>query len=289
MFDTIASMAPGRTPLDQETERRTAVQSGLDRQLAPVTLANQQLLPVPQPLLPLFPLGGLQRGWSVGFDGSGSWSLAMALLGSSGNSSDWRQPSAGCSSFPPANAMGDGWVACVGLEALGLVAADEVGLRLDRVIMVENPPAGQWATVIAALVEVVDVICLGETVSVGTRDARRLMARAREQNAVLFHLDGGRSWPQVLDVNLSVQVNSWHGIGVGHGHLESRSVSVTAVGRRSMAKPRTVDILLPGPGGVPVADTSRSASPVHPVPVAGPVVQCPVRSSRQPVDALLLL
>ncbi len=221
----------------------------LEQRVAPVTLAKEQLLPVPDALLPLFPMGGLQQGWSVGVSGAGSWSLALALLGSA--------------------AGADGWSACVGLEELGLVAADEIGVRLDRLIMVETPPPQQWAAVVASLVEAVDVVCLGSARSIGVRDARRLMARAREQRAVLLHLDGGRSWPQALDVTLSTEPGSWSGIGPGHGHLATRPLSVTAVGRRSMAKPRRVEVLLPGPGGG-LAPTGPSR-PVGELAVAGPV------------------
>lgn len=237
-------------PEADSVSRRAAI----DQRVAPVTMANEQLLPVPEPLAPLFPAGGLQRGWSVGVAGDGGWSVALALLGA---------------------ALGtDGWSACVGLEELGLVAADELGLRLDHVLMVETPGPKQLSAVIAALVEVVDVVCLGSTKSVGVRDSRRLMARAREQNAVLLHLDGGRSWPQALDVVLSAEPGGWSGIGAGHGRLQSRSMTVTAVGRRSMAKPRRVDVRLPGPdGGIdhaegpvvdqPVVDQQGTAGPVH--------------------------
>lgn len=204
----------------------------LEQQVAPVTLANEQLLPVPDALGPLFPLGGLQRGWSLGFNGNGGWSLAMAMLGA---------------------AVGaDGWAACVGLEEFGLVAADELGVHLDRLLMVETPPSEHLASVIASLVEVVDVICLGPTPAIGLRAGRRLMARAREQNAVLFHLDGGRSWPHPLDVDLQTEVGRWRGIGQGYGSLATRPVAVRSSGRRSMAQPRRVDVLLPGPDGSPI-------------------------------------
>ena len=227
-------MATGRTSADHE----------MDRRLAPVNLANQDLLPVPEAVTSLFPAGGLQRGWSGGFEGPGGWSLALAMLGEA--------------------VGGQGWTACIGLEELGLVAGGELGLQLDRVIMVETPGPDHLSAVIAALVEVVDVVCVGPTPAVGMRDARRLMARAREQDAVLFHFDGGRSWPQALDVTLRVEPGPWTGIGTGFGYLQSRSASVAATGRRSMAKPRRCDVLLPGPNGrlavaVPIEGTASPA------------------------------
>ena len=230
------------------------VPGDLEQRVAPVTTADQRLLPVPGPVASLFPGGGLQRGWSVGVSGPGGWSLALSLLGSA--------------------LGGDGWAAGVGLEELGLVAADELGVRLERLLMVESPGPDRLASVVASLVEVVDVVCLGPSAPVKARDARRLAARAREQEAVMFHLDGGRSWPQALDVVLSVEPGPWSGIGVGHGHLRSRSAVVTAAGRRSMAKPRSVGVLLPGPDG------GLAPSPEPSPATAVTVATTPVRAAR---------
>jgi hypothetical protein len=228
------------------------VPGDLEQRVAPVTTADQRLLTVPGPVASLFPGGGLQRGWSIGVSGHGGWSLALSILGS---------------------ALGaDGWVACVGLEELGLVAADELGVRLERLLMVESPGPARLAPVVASLIEVVDVVCLGPTDPIRARDARRLAARAREQSAVLLHLDGGRSWPQALDVTLTVEPGPWSGIGAGHGHLRSRPVTVTATGRRSMAKPRRVEVLLPGPDGAlapvpsPVTDRRGEPAPIDAEP-----------------------
>lgn len=213
------------------TPRRPAagILADLEQRVAPVTPAGQRLVPVPELLGPLFPGAGLQQGWSVGVAGPGGWSLALALLG--------------------AALRGDGWAAGVGTEELGLVAGDELGVPLQRLLLVESPGTANQASVVAALVEVVDVVCLGLLGSFTARDARRLSARAREQGAILLHLDGGRSWPQALDVTLTVEPGPWAGVGQGHGHLQSRPVEVIATGRRSMARPRRVEVLLPGPGG----------------------------------------
>lgn len=220
----------------------------LQDRLAPVTLAREQLLAVPEPLLPLFPFGGLQKGQSVGFRGSGSWSVAMAMAGTlAGN---------------------DGWMAVVGIEELGLAAVAELGVRLDRLLLIETTPPAQLATVVAALVGAVGVIALSPNRDVGHRDARRLTARARERGTTLFHLDGGRHWSQALDLMITTKPEHWEGIGQGHGHLRWRRLSVEAIGRRSSARRRRVSVLLPGPGGGLALPSSAIASS-H-LPLSGP-------------------
>jgi hypothetical protein len=218
---------------------RSATLRELRDRLAPVTLAREQLLAVPDPLLPLFPFGGLQKGQSIGFRGPGSWSVAMAMAGSLlGN---------------------DGWMATIGVEELGLLAASEAGIRLDRLLLIETPPAAQLATVVAALIEVMGVIALAPCREVGTGDARRLAARSREQGSTLFLLDGGRHWPHGLDLTITTTPQQWEGVGQGHGHLEWRQLLVEAVGRRSSARPRQVSVLLPAPdGGLAPVDAAPS-------------------------------
>jgi hypothetical protein len=183
--------------------------------VAPLGLAGEQarlLRPVPSDMVGLFPTGGVQAGWSIGFEGPGSWSPAMMLA------AGLMEP--------------DRWLATVGLEELGLVAAAELGVPLDRVVTVETPAPGQWAGVVAALIEAIDVIAVAPRHPVPARAARRLQARAREQQAVLLHLDGGRSWPQPMDITLTVVEQRWQGLGPGHGHLHGRCMVVEASGRR---------------------------------------------------------
>ena len=235
---------------------RSQVLQELHDRIAPVTLSREQLLTVPEPLLPLFPLGGLQRGTSVGFDGAGSTSVALTLA---------------------ASTLGtDRWMAIVGLEELGLLAASELGVRLDRLLLIESTQSTQLAAVAAALVEAVDIIVIHPRKRLGARDARRLTARSKERGTVLFHLDGGRNWPGVLDLEITTSAERWEGLGQGHGHLRQRHLTVSTFGRRSSARHRQTSILLPGPTGGMAPNT---AVPDTAVPDTAPIDTAP------PIDA----
>jgi hypothetical protein len=218
------SQAQARWPPEAHgsVARRLDVLTELRARLGPVSLISQQtgsnasLRSLPGPiaaLAPLLPMGGVQKGWSVGVSGFGGWTLAMTFAG-------WLMES-------------DGWMAGVGLEDLGLIGAQEQGVPLDRVLMVETPPPAQWATVVAALIEAMQVVCVNPLQPVGRLDARRLQARAREQQAVLVHLDGGRTWPYPVDLSLTGRRQRWEGLGEGHGHLRGRRLLIEVGGRRA--------------------------------------------------------
>jgi hypothetical protein len=212
---------------------RSELARELQDRFAPITLSRDRLLPVPDALLPLFPFGGLQKGQSVGFEGTGGWSVALALAG--------------------AVVEAGGWVATVGTEELGLVAAAELGVRFDRLLVIGSVAPALAPAVVATLIDAVDVVVLAggraDRISVSARDARRLEARARERGAVLFHLEGNRWWPRPLDLTLTTSHEGWEGIGRGHGHLRVRRLTIDARGRRSSARRRQVPVLLPGPEG----------------------------------------
>ena len=215
-----------------------ATVSELRARLGPVSLIRRQtehtsaLRALPRslaPLAPALPMGGVQRGWSIGVDGHGGWALAMGLAG-------WLMEV-------------DGWMAAVGLEDLGLVGAGEQGVPLDRVLMVETPPPDQWATVIAALVEAMHVVCVHPHHRIGRQEARRLQARIREQQAVLLHLDGGQTWPYPVDLLLTGRSQQWEGLGQGHGHLRGRRILVEVGGRRAPGAGQWVELCLDGMAG----------------------------------------
>jgi hypothetical protein len=205
----------------------------------PVSLARERTLPVLSALEPLLPEGGLRRGAALAV--SGGTSLALALLAG---------PSAAGS-----------WCAAVGLPSLGLVAAAEVGVVLERFPLVAWPRS-DWPAVTAALLDALDVVLLCPPSHVRAADARRLRARTRERGAVL--VTTGASIPDA-DVRLAMTAGEWEGLGRGHGHLRARRVEVVATGRGAAARERRSSLWLPAPdGGV------QPVAPVEPVGLRDP-------------------
>ncbi|HMJ75328.1 MAG TPA: hypothetical protein VK507_05115, partial [Iamia sp.] len=131
----------------------------------PTTLAAERSLPVLPALAPLLPGGHLVRGTTVGVAGVGATSLALGLV---------------------AGASAEGsWTVAVGLGDLGLVAAAEAGIDLARLVLVAAPPPDRWGTVVAALVETVELVLVRPTTRVGDADDRRLAAHLRTRGGVL--------------------------------------------------------------------------------------------------------
>jgi hypothetical protein len=180
--------------------------------LAPVTL------PVLEPFTGLLPLGGLQPGSTLGVSGVGATSLALALV---------------------ARASTDSWTVVAGLSAVSLVAAHELGVATDRVVVV--PETG--IDVLAAVVDAFDLVVARPALA--ARDARRLDARVRERDAVLVYI--GRT--SEADVRLHTTSSRWEGIEEGHGHLRTRRLTVTATGRGSAAQGKRVTLWLPDEEG----------------------------------------
>jgi hypothetical protein len=211
--------------------RSEALLEALGERVRPVTLAREQRLVVLEPLAPLLAGGGLRRGSVVGVAAAprcgGAGTLALALTAA-------------------ASAAGS-WVAGVGLDSLGLVAAAELGVALERLVLVAAPERSAWPTVVAALVDGFDVVLVRPGRGLRPADARRLVARARERGTVLVAV--GATWADGADVRLTVQASTWEGLGEGHGHLRARRVTVGAEGRGEASRPRQVDLWLPGPGG----------------------------------------
>lgn len=208
----------------------------LRARVQPTTLTRDQRLPVLSAFDALIPGGGLRRGSTLSVDGPAATSLALASA---------------------AAASQDGaWVAAVGFPSLGLLAAAELGIALERFVLVASPdteigPDNEevaWAAAVAALVDAFEVVLVQATHRVKARDARRLAGRTREQGAVLVQV-GSQAWSEGADVTLAVERTEWEGLADGHGHLRARRVSVVGGGRREAARPRRTELWLPAADG----------------------------------------
>ncbi len=228
----------------------------------PVATADTRILEVPGTLGTLLE-GGVRRGSTLVIGSpAGGVSLALALA---------------------AAASGEGgWTAAVGLPSLGLGAAAELGVGLERLALVPAP-GERWPAVVAALLDGMDLLLLGLPAPVRSADARRLVARTRERGTVLVVLEhSGSRWPEVPDFRLSVAGARWEGLGCGHGHLRRRRLDVLVRGRRAASRERHATLWLPGepaarlPGdpaarlpGQPAAPSPRDHRPAgEPSPVA---------------------
>lgn len=191
--------------------------------------------PVVEPLASLLPGEGLRRGSVIAVQGS--MVLLLGLLAA-------------------ATAQG-AWAAVVGVGDLGVLAAAETGVMVQRLALVPRPGSDP-APVAAALLEGVGLVALAGAEHMASGVRRALAARARQRGSVL--LPFGR-WPGA-DVELSCRVEAWHGAEAGHGRLRCREVVVRAVGRGAAARPRTARLLLPGPGGAVAAALPEPAASI---------------------------
>jgi hypothetical protein len=257
MFATIRRVertpTAAATPTAPTVTTRLAAVAAVAAVAAPLLPAAERVVEVPEALAGLLPDRGLRRGSTVtvGTAPAGT-ALALALL---------------------STASGTGaWCAAVALPELGLVAAGQAGVRLDRLALVPHP-GEQWAVVTAALLDGVELLLARPPARLRPADARRLVARTRERDAVLVVMGHDR-WPEPADVRLTVVSAVWTGLGRGHGSLQTREVEVAVTGRRAAARERRGRLLLPGPDApVAAAPTAAPAAPpapgVVPVAVAG--------------------
>jgi hypothetical protein len=193
---------------------------------APGAAAHERLLPAVPAIASLLPDGGLRRGTTITVAGSTSLALALAV-GPSGAGS---------------------WCAVVGAPALGLVAAAELGVTLERFPLIAAP-ARTWTRAVATALEAFDLVLAWPPVGgLPSSEARRLTALGRERGSVLVTC-GGPGWPVRTDLRLEAVRSEWVGLDRGHGRLRARRLDVVVTGRGSASMPRRSALWLPSPDG----------------------------------------
>ncbi len=201
-------------------------------------LGADRMLPVLPELRELFPGQGLRRGSTVAVRPTpglgGSTSLLLCLLA--------------------AASQGGSWCAVVGLPQLGLVAAAELGVSLDRLALVPFP-GPQWTGVVATLLDGFDIVVIAAAGPVAASVRAQLAARARQRGSVLMPFTAG-GW-EGADISLTPEKSTWHGLAWGKGRLRSRELTVCARGRGSAERPRRSTFWLPGPPIPPPEPTPR--------------------------------
>jgi hypothetical protein len=234
--DPIGRLAAARGVLRRWEDR------AVDVHPAPEPGVDARMLPVVAPLAGLLPAGGLRRGSTVAVAaGAGSTSLLLALLAE-------------------ASAAG-AWAGVVGRPELGLVAAAEAGIALERLALVPYPGADLVA-VTAALLDGVDLVAVAcpERGALPAADRQRLAARARQRGAVLLPLG---PWPGA-EVELGCVQAQWRGVGGvaegGVGRLRTRRVQVRVRGRGAVGGGSSARLLLPGQAGVPAMDITADGT-----------------------------
>jgi hypothetical protein len=179
------------------------------------------MLPVHPVIAGLFPRGGLRRGSTVAV--RGSTSLLFALL---------------------ARATETGsWAALVGMPDLGLKAASELGVAVERLALVRHPGTA-LATVVAALLDGMDLVAVNPA-RLTDSQIHRLSARARHRGAVLMPVG---AWPGA-DLELTQEAADWSGLGDGHGRLTVREVHLRARGRGAATRPAEAWLHVPAAVG----------------------------------------
>lgn len=175
----------------------------------------------------------------IGFPGSGLTRLALSLL-----------------AIPARTGM----VAVVDVRGwLCPVAAWEVGIDPERLVVIRCPDRATWPRVTAALIEGFPAVYAEVPAGITDADLRRLGALARSRRSALAlrpvtgDLPGG-----VLHLRVEAEAVVWQGVDRGHGALLRRRLALRVSGKGARGITRTIEVDDEGP-------VRPVAAPVHAV------------------------
>lgn len=204
MFDTVGVPAAARSETVAVLQARIAAMQA--RSL------GRRTMPTAPAVAPLLPGGALQAG--VAYAAPGSLALAMLLMAG---------PSAA-----------GAWCGVVGIPEFGAEAAAELGIALERLVLVPAPDE-HWLTVTAQLTEVLPVVLVRPPAAgASPAETARLASRLRQRDATL--LVAG-PWAGA-EATLETTGGSWSGIGAGFGYLTGRELDVVVTAREIRSRHR---------------------------------------------------
>lgn len=208
------------------------VLTALGDRVAPVSMALERTLPLPADCAGLFAEDGLVRGRTLSVVGPAATTVTLRLVAAAIDAG--------------------GWMAVIDVPTVGLDAASELGVALERVVAVDTRrPAGAgagagagaddadaggevdaavWADAVAAAADGFDVVVTRVPRDVRPSTLRKVATRVQQRGVVMMVV--GDPGPLVCDGVLDTGRQIWTGVGTGWGRLEQRRVEVAATGRR---------------------------------------------------------
>lgn len=127
---------------------------------------------------------------------------------------------------------------------LSPLAAWEVGVAPDRLVVVRCPDPRRWTQLTAALMEGVRAMYAEVPAGVGDRELRRLGALARSRRVGVALRPLGERLPTGLAyLRLQAMAVSWQGVDRGSGRLQARHLVIEASGKAMAGMTRTIEVM----------------------------------------------
>lgn len=201
--------------------------------VTPQFLARDRYVELDGSLAKIFPLGRIQLGSVVLFEGALNPGVTSAVF-----------------EFLSSGGMKRSWSTLVGFENLGFLAAFEKGVDLGKVVSVPDP-GRKLAQVVAVLMEAFPVVVIANPRFISFSQARNLISRARANKSVMAvvqqSLDisvaqGKGFWPGSYDYAISSSISGFSGLGQGNGFIKERRLSLCLDSKRAGGTTKSITV-----------------------------------------------
>ena len=126
---------------------------------------------------------------------------------------------------------------------LSPLAAWEVGIEPDRLVIARCSEATRWGRAAATLLDGASAVLAEIPSGVGDAAIRKLAALARTRATPLLLRPLGRRAPAgIAYLTLEAADASWSGADAGHGRIEHRTLRVIASGKAMRGMTRTIEM-----------------------------------------------